>query len=69
MLILITCICQVFLAGRTHEQFSLFKSRHEQLLNKAPCQGKTCQFMLYTQRNETCQVKTFQRKLGRLCGA
>ena len=68
MLILITCICQVFLAGRTHEQFSLFKSRHEQLLNKAPCQGKTCQFMLYTRANKTCQGETCQGKLARVYG-
>ena len=31
-----------------NEQFSLLKSWHDQLLNKARCQGKTCHFMLYT---------------------
>ena len=33
---------------------------HYQLLNKASCQGKTCQFMLYTRANKTCQGKTCQ---------
>ena len=51
-------------------QGALFKSCIScQLLNKAPCQGKTCQFMSYTRANKTCQRKTCQGKLGRLCGA
>ena len=31
--------------------FSLFKSWCDQLLNKTPCQGNTCSFMLYTRTN------------------
>ena len=45
-------------------QGALFKSWHDQVLNKAPCQGKTCQFMSYTRTNKTCQGN-----LGRLYGA
>ena len=41
-------------------QGTLFKSCHDQLLNKAPCQGKTCQFMSYTRANKTCQGKLVQ---------
>ena len=33
------------------------------LLNKAPCQGKTCQFMLYTRADKTCQGETCQGQL------
>ena len=47
----------------------LFKIWTCQLLNKAPCQGKSCQFMSYTRANKTCQGKTCQGKLGRLCEA
>ena len=36
-------------------QGALFKTWSCQLLNKAPCQGKTCQFMSYTRANKTCQ--------------
>ena len=39
------------------QTFSLFKSRwHDQLLNKA---SRSCQFMLYTRANKTCQGKTW----------
>ena len=47
-----------------HKTISLSPTGSYQLLNKAPCQGKTCQFMSYTRANKTCQGK-----LGRLCGA
>ena len=38
------------------QTFSLFKSWHDQLLNKA---SRSCQFMLYTRANKTCQGKTW----------
>ena len=48
-------------AGRTHEQFSLFENWHNQLLNKAPCQGKTCQFILYTRQIEFVKAQSMEK--------
>ena len=47
--------------------FACSKSWHNLLLNKASCQGKTCQFILYTRANKACQGKTCEGKLGRMC--
>ena len=43
-----------FFDGDTHEQVLLAQKRwHDQLLNKAACQGKTCPFVPYTRANKT----------------
>ena len=58
---------QFFMVGRTHEQFSWFKSWHDQLLNKAPCQGKLVNFLPYIRAIKTCQNKFVKEKLPVVC--
>ena len=54
--------CMLYGEKQPHD---LSKARtYDKLLNKAFCQGKTCQFMSYTRANKTCKGK-----LGHLYGA
>ena len=44
----------------THEQFSFFKSWHDQLLNKAPCRGINLSILCCTHE----QIKLVKKKIG-----